>query len=164
MASILDDEKDIEREAALHLVTKTIDDVTDIYVSADSKASKKLVGIVSILHEHISDEEFPKINELPSTYNDLKQSKIRLEKYEEYLRAENMSLQNKVGKLEGEVIGLNNKIRALEIMLGWFVHEHSKLDSNPDHAKRLDAVMEVHGVEEQSMEKIHNYTKQFKEL
>lgn len=164
MASILDDEKDIEREAALHLVTKTIDDVTDIYVSADSKTAKKLAGIISILHEHRLDEEFPKANELPSTYNDLKQANTRLEKYEEYLRAENMSLQNKVSKLEGEVIGLNGKIRALEIMLGWFVHEHSKLDPNPDHAKGLDAVMEVRGIEEQSMEKIHNYAKQFKEL
>lgn len=164
MASILDNEKDIERNAALALVTKTIDDVMDIYRSADLKASIKLAGLTSILYEHRSDKEFPKTNELPSTYNDLNLTKFRSERNIEYLRAENMSLQNKVGNLQGTIIGLNGKIRALETMLGWFVHEHSKLDPNPDHAKGLDAVMEVHGVEEQSIEKIHNYAKQFKEL
>lgn len=161
MASILDNEKDIEREAALHLVTKTIDDVTDIYISADLKASIKLAGLTSILYEHLEDEEFPKTNELPSTYTDLKQTKIRLEKNVEYLRAENMSLQNKVGQLNEKSIGLINKIRSMEIMMGWFVHEFSKLDTNPDHQKGLDLVMEARGIEEATREIIRGHAISF---
>lgn len=161
MASILDNEKDIEREADLHLVTKTIDDVIDIYESADLKSSIKLAGLISILYEHRSDEEFPKTNELPSTYNNLKQTKLRLEKNVEYLRAENMSLQNKAGKLKEEVIGLNNKIRAMEIMMGWFVHEFSKLDNDPNHQKGLDLVMEARGIEEASREIIRGHAISF---
>ena len=157
MASILDNEKDIEREVTLHLVTKTIDDVTDIYASADLKASIKLAGLTSILYEHRSDEEFPKTNELPSTYNNLKQIKTILEKNVEYLRAENMSLQNKVGKLKGEVIASNGKIRAMEIMMGWFVHEFSKLDNDPNHQKELDLVMEARCIEEASREIIRGH-------
>lgn len=157
MASILDNEKDIEREAALTLVHKTFEEVKDIYHNADLQGSIKLAGITYILREYKDDKDFPEIGELPDTYANLKQIM-------EYLRTANISLQNKVGELEGEVIELNGKIRALEIMLGWFVHEHSKLDQNPDHVKGLYAVMEVHGVEEQSIEKIHNYAKQFKEL
>ena len=161
MASILDNEKDIEREAALHLTTKTIDDVIDIYESADLKTSIKLAGLTSILYEHRSDEEFPKTNELPSTYNDLKLTKFRLEKNVEYLRAENMSLQNKVGQLKGEIIGLNGKIRAMEIMMGWFVHEFSKLDNDPNHQKGLDLVMEARGIEEAAREIIHGHAISF---
>ena len=161
MASILDDEKDIEREAALRLVTKTIDDVTDIYASADLKASIKLAGLTSILYEHKSDEEFPKTNELPPTYNDLKLTKNRLEKNVEYLRAENMSLRNKSGTLAEEVIGLKGKIRAMEIMMGWFVHEFSKLDNDPNHQKGLDLVMEARGIEEASREIIRGHAISF---
>ena len=161
MASLLDNEKDIEREAALHLVTKTIDDVTDIYSSADLKSSIKLAGLTSILYEHRSDKEFPKTNELPSTYNDLKQTKLRLEKNVDYLRAENMSLLNKAGKLSEEVIGLKGKIRAMEIMMGWFVHEFSKLDKDPNHQKGLDLVMEARGIEEASREIIRGHAISF---
>ena len=161
MASILDNEKDIEREMALHLVTKTIDDVIDIYESADLKASIKLAGLTSILYEHRLDEEFPKTNELPTTYNDLKTTKFRLEKNVEYLRAENMSLLNKAGKLNEEVIGLKGKIRAMEITMGWFVHEFSKLDTNPDHQKGLDLVMEARGIEEASREIIRGHAISF---
>ena len=161
MASLLDNEKDIERGTTLHLVTKTIDDVTDIYSSADLKASIKLAGLTSILYEHRSDEEFPKKNELPSTYNDLKQTKIRLEKNVEYLRAENMSLLNKAGRLNGEVIALKGKIRAMEIMMGWFVHEFSKLDNDPNHQKGLDLVMEARGIEEASREIIRGHAISF---
>lgn len=161
MASILDNEKDIEREVALHLTTKTIDDVIDIYGSADLKASIKLAGLTSILYEHRSDEEFPKTNELPSTYNDLKLAKVRLEKNVEYLRAENMSLLNKAGKLEGETIALKGKIRAMEIMMGWFVHEFSKLDNDPNHQKGLDLVMEARGIEEATREIIRGHAISF---
>ena len=161
MASILDNEKDIERNAALVLVTKTIDDVVDIYESADLKAGIKLAGLISILYEHRSDEEFPKTNELPSTYNDLKQTKFRLEKNVEFLRAEKQSLQNEVSKLKGEIIGLNNKIRAMEIMMGWFVHEFSKLDNNSNHQKGLDLVMEARGIEEATREIIHGHAISF---
>ena len=164
MASILDNEEDIKRTVALTLVQKTFEDVHDLYHNIDLQASIKLGTITHILYEYKGDKDFPEVRDLPNTYANLKQTKNRLEKNVDYLRAENMSLQNKVGKLEGEIIGLNGKIRALETMLGWFVHEQSKLDPNPDHAKGLDAVMEVHGVGEQSMEKIHNYAKQFKEL
>lgn len=161
MASILDNEEDIKRNAALALVTKTIDDVTNIYTSADLKASIKLAGLTSILYEHRSDEEFPKTNELPSTYNDLKQTKTRLEKNVEYLRAENMSLLNKAGRLNGEVIALKGKIRAMEIMMGWFVHEFSKLDNDPNHQKGLDLVMEARGIEEASREIIRGHAISF---
>ena len=161
MASLLDDEKDIEREAALHLVTKTIDDVTDIYSSADLKASIKLAGLTSILYEHREDEEFPKTNELPSTYNDLKQTKTRLGKNVEYLRAENTSLLNKAGRLNREVIALKGKIRAMEIMMGWFVHEFSKLDKDPNHQKGLDLVMEARGIEEATREIIRGHAINF---
>ena len=161
MASILDNEEDIKRNATLALVTKTIDDVTDIYTSADLKASIKLAGLTSILYEFRSDKEFPKTNELPSTYNDLKLTKVRLEKNVDYLRAENVSLQNKVGQLNGKVLGLNNKIRAMEIMMGWFVHEFSKLDTNPDHQKGLDLVMEARGIEEATREIIHGHAISF---
>ena len=148
MASVLDNEKDIKKEADLHLVTKTIDDVTDIYSSADLKAGINLAGLIPIIYEYRSDEEFPKINELPSTYNDLKLTRVRLEKNVEYLRAENMSLQNKVGQLMEEAIALRGKIRAMEIMMGWFVYEFSKLDKDPNHQKGLDLVMEARGIEE----------------
>lgn len=161
MASILDNEKDIEREAALHLVTKTIDDVTDMYTATDLKVGIKLAGLISILYEHRSDEEFPKTSELPTTYNDLKTTKFRLEKNVEYLRAENMSLQNKVGQLNGTIIGLNGKIRAMEIMMGWFVHEFSKLDNDPNHQKGLDLVMEARGIEEATREIIHGHAISF---
>lgn len=161
MASILDNEEDIKRNAALALVTKTINDVTDIYTSADLKASIKLAGLTSILYEHRSDKEFPETNELPSTYNDLKTTKFRLEKNVEYLRAENMSLQNKVGQLNGTIIGLNGKIRAMEIMMGWFVHEFSKLDNDPNHQKGLDLVMEARGIEEATREIIHGHAISF---
>lgn len=161
MASILDNEEDIKRNAALALITKTIDDVTDIYTSADLKASIKLSGLTSILYEHRSDEEFPKTNELPSTYNNLKMTKFRLEKNVEYLRAENMSLQNKVGQLIETINGLKGKIRAMEIMMGWFVHEFSKLDTNPDHQKGLDLVMEARGIEEATREIIHGHAISF---
>jgi len=161
MASILDNEEDIKRNATLALVTKTIDDVTDIYTSADLKASIKLAGLTSILYEFRSDKEFPKTNELPSTYNDLKRTKVRLEKNVDYLRAENVSLQNKVGQLNEKTIGLINKIRAMEIMMGWFVHEFSKLDTNPDHQKGLDLVMEARGIEEATREIIHGHAISF---
>lgn len=161
MASILDNEEDVKRNAALALVTKTIDDVTDIYTSADLKASIKLAGLTSILYEFRSDKEFPKTNELPSTYNDLKLTKVRLEKNVDYLRAENVSLQNRVGQLNGKVLGLNNKIRAMEIMMGWFVHEFSKLDTNPDHQKGLDLVMEARGIEEATREIIRGHAISF---
>lgn len=161
MASILDNEEDIKRNAALALVTKTIDDVIGIYESADLKASIKLAGLISILYEHREDEEFPKTNELPSTYNDLKQTKFRLEKNVEFLRAENMSLQNRVGQLKGEIIGLNGKIRAMEIMMGWFVHQFSKLDNDPNHQKGLDLVMEARGIEEATREIIHGHAISF---
>ena len=161
MASILDNEEEIKRNAALALVTKTIDDVTDIYSSADLKASIKLAGLTSILYEFRLDAEFPKTNELPSTHNDLKQTKTRLEKNVEYLRAENMSLLNKAGRLSGEVIALKGKIRAMEIMMGWFVHEFSKLDNDPDHQKGLDLVMEARGIEEASREIIRGHAISF---
>lgn len=161
MASILDNEEDIKRNAALALVTKTIDDVTNIYTSADLKASIKLAGLTSILYEHRSDEEFPKTGELPTTYNDLKTTKFRLEKNVEYLRAENMSLLNKAGRLNGEVIALKGKIRAMEIMMGWFVHEFSKLDKDPNHQKGLDLVMEARGIEEASREIIRGHAISF---
>lgn len=161
MASLLDDEKDIEREAALHLVTKTIDDVTDIYSSADLKASIKLAGLTSILYEHREDEEFPKTNELPSTYADLKRTKDRSKKDIEYLRAERASLQNQVGELHGSIIALNGKIRAMEIMMGWFVHEFSKLDKDPNHQKGLDLVMEARGIEEATREIIRGHAINF---
>ena len=161
MASILDNEKDIERATDLALVWKTFEDVIDIYESADLKASIKLAGLTSILYEHRSDEEFPKTGELPTTYNDLKTTKFRLEKNVEYLRAENMSLQNKVGQLNGTIIGLNGKIRAMEIMMGWFVHQFSKLDNDPNHQKGLDLVMEARGIEEATREIIHGHAISF---
>ena len=161
MASILDNEKDIEREAALHLVTKTIDEVIDTYESADLKASIKLAGLTSILYEHREDEEFPGTNELPSTYNNLKLTKDRLDKNVEYLRAEKQSLQNEVGELQGSIIALNGKIRAMEIIIGWFVHEFSKLDNDPNHQKGLDLVMEARGIEEASREIIRGHAINF---
>lgn len=161
MASILDNEKDIEKEAALRLVTKAIDEVIDTYESADLKASIKLAGLTSILYEHREDEEFPKTNELPSTYANLKRTKDRLDKNVEYLRAEKQSLQNEVGKLKGEIIGLNGKIRVMEIMIGWFVHEFSKLDNDPNHQKGLDLVMEARGIEEATREIIHGHAISF---
>lgn len=164
MASILDNEEDIKRTTELTLVWKTIEDVNDLYHNADLQTSIKLAGITHLLREYKGDKDFPEASDLPKTYINLKQLEARLVKNVEYLRAEKMSLQNEVGNLQGTVIGLNGKIRALETMLGWFVHEHTKLDSNPDHAKGLDAVMTVHGIEEQSMEKIHDYAEQFKNL
>lgn len=164
MASILDNEEDIKRNTDLCLVWKTFEEVGDIYHSADLQASIKLAAVTHLLHEYTSDEDFPNTGEMPNTYANLKQTKSRLEKNVEYLRAEKQSLENKVGKLEGEVIGLNGKIRALETMLGWFVHEFTKTDSDPLHSIGLDAVMTVHGIEGQSVQKIHNYAKQFKEL
>ena len=164
MASILDNEEDIKRTTDLTLVWKTFKDVADIYHSADLQASIKLAGVTHLLHEYASDGDFPNTGEMPSTYANLKQTKSRLEKNVEYLRAEKQSLENKVGKLEGEVIGLNGKIRALETMLGWFVNEVTTIDSDPVHATGLDAVMTVHGIEGQSVQKIHNYAEQFKEL
>lgn len=164
MASILDNEEDIKRTTDLTLVWKTFEDVYDLYHSTDLQASIKLAGITHLLHEYKEDNDFPEVGDLPNTYVHLKQTKTRLEKNVEYLRAEKMSLQNEVGNLQGTVIELNGKIRALETLLGWFVHEHTKLDSNPDHAKGLDAVMAVHGIEDQSVEKIHDYAEQFKDL
>lgn len=161
MASILDNEKDIKRETDLHLVTKTIDDVTNIYSSADLKASIKLAGLIPIIYEYRSDEEFPKINELPSIYNDLKLTRVRLEKNVEYLRAENMLLQNKIGQLKEEAITLTSKIRTMEIMMGWFVYEFSKLDKDLNHQKGLDLVMEARGIEEATREIIHGHTISF---
>lgn len=161
MASILDNEEDIKRTTDLTLVRKTLEDVIDIYESADLKASIKLAGLTSILYEHRSDEEFPKTGDLPTTYNDLELTKFRLEKNVEYLRAEKMSLQNEVGRLKGEIIGLNGKIRAMEIMMGWFVHEFSKLDDDPNHQKGLDLVMEARGIEEATREIIHGHAISF---
>lgn len=164
MASILDNEEDIKRTTELTLVWETFEEVYDLYHKADLQTSIKLAGIIHLLREYKDDKDFPEKSDLPKTYTNLKQLEARLVKNMEYLRAENMSLQNEVGNLQGTIIGLNGKIRALETMLGWFVHEHTKLDSNPDHAKGLDAVMAVHGIEDQSMEKIHDYAEGFKNL
>lgn len=160
MASILDNEEDIKRTTDLTLVQKTLEDVYDLYHSADLQASIMLVGMTHILHKY-NDKDFPKVSDLPNTYTDLKQTKIRLEKNVEYLRAENMSLQNKVGNLEGTIIGLNGKIRAMEIMMGWFVHEFSKLDNDPNHQNGLDLVMEARGIEEATREIIHGHAISF---
>lgn len=160
MASILDNEKDIERTADLALVWKTLEDVYDLYHNTDLQASIKLAGMTHILHKY-NDKDFPKVSDLPNTYTNLKQTKTRLEKNVEYLRAENMSLQNKVGQLNGTINGLKGKIRAMEIMMGWFVHEFSKLDTNPDHQKGLDLVMEARGIEEATREIIHGHAISF---
>lgn len=161
MASILDDEKDIEREMALTLVQKTFQEVEDIYHQADLQGSIKLAGITYILHLHEDDKDFPRIGELPDTYANLKLTKNRLDKNVEYLRAEKQSLQNEVSKLKGEIHGLNGKIRAMEIMMGWFVHEFSKSDNDPNHQKGLDLVMEARGIEEATREIIHGHAISF---
>ena len=79
MASILDNEEDIKRTTDLTLVQKTLEDVYDLYHNVDLQASIKLAGITYILHKY-NDKDFPKVRDLPNTYTDLKQTKIRLEK------------------------------------------------------------------------------------
>lgn len=151
MASILDTEDVFEQRTTGALIDQMIDRVKTIYHDADMEAIKWSAQASSLAITSGVEKK------IPQTYSE--QLKI-IERYQltnNYLRADNHSLQSTIQKLQQELV-------TCETLMGWFVSEIMENIHNldPDKLKGLTCVMESHGLKNNTIKSVMEWADLFK--
>lgn len=161
MASILDDNLSVHSDKVL--LDQMVEIINESYEDIDDLNLTRILQIENLSSRIMINNPDYKI-EIPKTYHQLMNLVTKYEKHISYLKTHEYTLEQEKGKLEGTVIALNGKIKVMEIMMGWFINEISKLKNDPTEVDKLNIVMEAHNIPKDSIKRVDDYSEQFKEL